>query len=344
MAIQPLQIPQAQAWSAGADFTPLAQLGQVYQQAQQNDLRRQTLAGLAQNNGQIDVRPLLASGDMSLAQLGINIMNNQTSQARDARDFAFRQQEAQRTQSNADRTYQLSADKTPTGFQRDASGALTPIPGGPADPEYKRLVGDRQNAPAGYRWVDPANPNAGMVAIPGGPGEKVDAEVAARLGLAQSFLGQLPDIKKRVAAGEITGPIDAARAYAGIGGPGEIRRQIDSGAEALLRMLTGAGMNNQEASQYIRRYQFSPTDTAETLISKLNQLERELNSVGETVGRGRGGWTPPGTAQPQAAPQAPQASAPQGGQPPRIMSPQQYNALPSGATYIAPDGSQRTKR
>jgi hypothetical protein len=182
----------------------------------------------------------------------------------------------------------------PSGFQRDAvSGGLTPIPGGPADPNYLRQKGDRQNAPSGYVWVDPNDPSKGMTAIPGGPGEKVDAEVAARLGLAKSFLGELPDIKARVEAGGITGPIDAAQAYMGMGGPGEIRRKMDSGAEALLRMLTGAGMNKEEASQYVRRYQFSPTDKKETVISKLNQLERELNSFGETVGRGRGGWTPP---------------------------------------------------
>jgi hypothetical protein len=183
---------------------------------------------------------------------------------------------------------------TPAGFEPDPiKGGLKPIAGGPADPEYLRQKGDKQNAPSGYVWNDPANPSAGMSAIPGGPGEKIDAEVAGRLGLAKSFLGELPEIKRRVEAGELTGAIDATKAKAGIGGPGEIRRKIDSGAEALLRMLTGAGMNKEEASEYTRRYKFSMTDTSETVISKLNQLEQELNSVGETVGKGRGGWTSP---------------------------------------------------
>lgn len=195
-----------------------------------------------------------------------------------------------------------SASKIPAGFQADAeSGGLKPIPGGPADPAYLRTKGDRQNAPSGYRWVNPEKPNEGMVPIPGGPGEKVDAEVAGRLGLARSFLAQLPEIRKRVEAGEITGPIDAGMAKLGMGGPGEIRRQMDSGAEALLRMLTGAGMNMEEAKDYTRRYRFDPTDNSKTVVSKLTQLERELNSVGETIGKGRGGWTPPGAqSQPQA--------------------------------------------
>jgi hypothetical protein len=183
----------------------------------------------------------------------------------------------------------------PSGFEPDpVKGGLRPIAGGPADPEYLRGKPDKQNAPSGYVWNDPSDPSKGMTAISGGPGEKVDAEVAARLGLAKSFLGELPDIKKRVEAGELTGIIDASKAKLGVGGPGEIRRKIDSGAEALLRMLTGAGMNKEEAAEYTRRYKFSPTDSASTVISKLNQLEQELTSVGETVGKGRGGWTPPG--------------------------------------------------
>lgn len=191
---------------------------------------------------------------------------------------------------------QVSGRKNlPAGFEPDpVKGGLRPIAGGPADPEYLRGKPDKQNAPSGYVWNDPADPSKGMTAIPGGPGEKVDAEVAARLGLAKSFLGELPDIKRRVEAGELTGVVDASKAYMGVGGPGEIRRKIDSGAEALLRMLTGAGMNKDEAKEYTRRYKFSPTDSASTVISKLNQLEQELTSVGETVGKGRGGWTPPG--------------------------------------------------
>jgi hypothetical protein len=182
----------------------------------------------------------------------------------------------------------------PAGFEPDpVKGGLKPIAGGPADPEYLRGKPDKQNAPSGYVWNDPANPSAGMTAIPGGPGEKVDAEVAARLGLAKSFLSQLPEIKRKVDAGEATGLFDGAMGKAGIGAQGEIRRQIDSGAEALLRMLTGAGMNKEEAAEYTRRYKMAPLDSAKTLRSKLDQLEQELTSVGETVGKGRGGWTPP---------------------------------------------------
>lgn len=214
----------------------------------------------------------------------------------------FRKQEAGRDQANteADRALRvqeigireraLNKRDVPSGFEPSPEGGLRPIKGGPNDPEYLRTKGDRQNAPSGYAWNDPSDPSKGLKAIPGGPGEKVDAEVAGRLGLAKNFLSQLPEIKADVANGDATGAWDATKAYAGVGKPGAIRRKIDSGAEALLRMLTGAGMNKDEAAEYTRRYKLSPTDTAANVIDKLTQLEGELNSVGETVGKGRGGW------------------------------------------------------
>lgn len=336
MVVPTLQIPGYAAPTA-IDFSPLANLGNVYQKAQQNAVRKQTLASLGQGGGPLDygdaARKLLSVGDtqgaMSLAQLG----NSQ-------RDFAFRQQEAQRAQGNADRSFglqeRLAANKDlPSGFQRSPAGGLQPIPGGPADPSYKRQVTDRQNAPAGYKWKDPNDPDAGLVAIPGGPGEKIPAEVAARLGLAKSFLGQLPEIRKRVEAGELTGPIDGPMAYFNIGGAGELRRQISSGSEALLRNLTGAGMNYDEAKKYVARYEPEINDSATTISSKLNQLERELRSVNDVVSKGRGGSV---LGQPES-PTAPQRQQ----QPGQISSKAQFDALPSGSVFTAPDGSRRVK-
>lgn len=192
-----------------------------------------------------------------------------------------------------DGTVKLLADysddkKAPAGYQWK-DGKLEFIAGGPADPKVKRELGERQNAPPGYRWVDPADPAKGMVAIPGGPGEKVDAQVAARLGLAQSFLDQLPQIRDAVKKGKGTGPFDAAMAYMGLSEQGELRRRIESGTEALLRNLTGAGMNQTEAAEYARRYKLQPQDTVSSVLSKMDQLERELQYTMEAVGKGRGG-------------------------------------------------------
>lgn len=124
MAVQPLNLP-GYAAPQTLDFSSLANLGQVYKQANQDATRQATLAQLGQGD-KIDPRVLLASGDMSLANLGVTLQNQQTQGERDSRDFAFREQESKRAQSNADRSYGLQsraaarADQGPveTGAQR----------------------------------------------------------------------------------------------------------------------------------------------------------------------------------------------------------------------------------
>lgn len=183
--------------------------------------------------------------------------------------------------------YLGKGEAAPSGYQKAPDGTLKFIPGGPADPTVRRALGERNNAPPGYRWVDEADPNKGLVAIPGGPAEKITPEVSSRIGLADSFLGQLPKIRETLSAGGATGPMDAFMAKIGQGRAGEVKRQIDSGAEALLRNLTGAGMSQSEASDYAGRYKLQPWDTVESITSKMNQLERELQFVKATVTRGR---------------------------------------------------------
>lgn len=150
------------------------------------------------------------------------------------------------------------------------------------------VPGERQSVPSGYRY---AADGKTLEAIAGGPAEKVDAQVAARIGLAESFLGQLPEIRKRVNAGQATGPGGAIKGALGYGDAGELRRQVASGAEALLRNLTGAGMSIPEANKYIKRYEIEALDTTDVsrINSKLNQLERELKFTLEAVKKGRGG-------------------------------------------------------
>lgn len=299
MAIQPLQLPQAQRMTP--DITPtLSSLANMINQGQQ----RQTLAaigkGLADGTITYDqaAGSMLAAGNqqgaLALAQLGMNKANTAYNHQRDAIGDQWRQLESARQQGNTERTIGLqeraiNRRELPAGFEHSPYGGLQPIPGGPADPNYKRGVADNPHAPPGYKWADPNNQDAGLVAIPGGPGEKIPAEVAARLGLAKSFLGQLPDIRKRVEAGEVTGLVDGIRGVTNVGGPGEIRRQISSGADALLRNLTGAGMSVDEAKRYVARYEPQWNDSSKTVVSKLDQLERELRSVTDVVSKGRGG-------------------------------------------------------
>ena len=68
-----------------------------------------------------------------------------------------------------------------------------------------------------------------------------------------------------------------------------IRRELTAGAEALTRMLTGAGMNANEAEREKSQYLPQPHDTAESLANKVSQLRRRLEATIEQAQKGRGG-------------------------------------------------------
>ncbi|WP_427026600.1 hypothetical protein ACP4J4_20235 (plasmid) [Aureimonas ureilytica] len=144
-------------------------------------------------------------------------------------------------------------------------------------------------APSGFMY-DPADPTR-LKPIPGGPGEQIGGENAGRIGIAQSFLDDLPSIRQEVQQGGVTGVYDAVVGRAGFGQQGRLYARIESGADALQRMLSGAGMPESEAAAYARRYMPSPTDSADIVDQKLGQLERELSSQMSIVMRGRGGVT-----------------------------------------------------
>jgi hypothetical protein len=159
------------------------------------------------------------------------------------------------------------------------------------------IGGEGYKVPAGYMPADPADPSKGVVAIPGGPATEIPGEQAARVGMAESFLEDIPGIKTDIGAGKTTGPIDWAAGKAGIGEAGRVRARIESGVDALQRSLTGAGMPASEAATYARRYLPGPLDDAKIAADKLAQLEKELKRISDVLQRGRkvkgseGGWT-----------------------------------------------------
>ena len=142
--------------------------------------------------------------------------------------------------------------------------------------------------PTGFE-PDPNNPGA-IKPIPGGPGTQLPAEVAGRIGLADSFMQDYPKLRQSISNGDVTGAFDRGMAGNNSSSPqAQIMRQIQSGTDALQRMLTGAGMPASEAEGYARRYLPTYTDDAASMTQKIDQLKKELLSVRETVMRGRGG-------------------------------------------------------
>jgi hypothetical protein len=87
MAISPISWPQAN-FNSNMDFTQLGKLGDVYKAAQADERRQTALAALGGSPEQ-DTATLLRSGDMGLAQLGINMRNRTTDQGREDARYAI---------------------------------------------------------------------------------------------------------------------------------------------------------------------------------------------------------------------------------------------------------------
>lgn len=138
MAVPQLQIPQLGAVSGGIDFAPLANLGKVYEEAQRKrNLQEALSGGIDPNNPQslsalaAKVLPYDSTTGLSLAQLGNTAANRQ-------QDLSWRQQEAQRAQQNADRSFGLqarAADRADEGPVETASQRAQAARANGVDPE-----------------------------------------------------------------------------------------------------------------------------------------------------------------------------------------------------------------
>ncbi|RIY03498.1 hypothetical protein D3218_01700 [Aureimonas flava] len=171
-------------------------------------------------------------------------------------------------------------------------------------PDGTVQIGGGPKLPANF-MPDPENPGA-VKPIPGGPGEQLPAELAGRIAIADSFLGQAGALREQLAAGGATGLLD--RFQAGNNASSDqagIYRQLQSGADALQRLLTGAGMTESEAAIYAGRYLPGYTDSAESAVAKLDQMTREIENARAAALRGRGGIgadvTPNGANAPKGA-------------------------------------------
>lgn len=333
MAINGLQLPSSHGFTP--DITPtLANLVNTINAGQKQQQIAQTLSSLQPGpNGQIDPTPLLKSGNMSLAQLGIGILNNQTAQARDARDFAFRQTEAQRAQGNADRSFGLqsrAADRadedkftpvkitnpdgtTSTGAFNPRTGQTTMAPGQTSQPTNPYSYGkqnENQSKDSGY--ANRLFRAEGVLRDP--------KSIAAAESLYQRGLDNLPmGVGNYLQSSDYQRYDQAARDF----------------VNAVLRRESGAAINQSEFDNAYRQYLPRPGDSKEVLAEK---QRNRIEAIKGIAGGGGPNYRPPFTFGENG--QLVPAQAKQSG----TITQEQYNALPSGTPYTAPDGSQRVKR
>lgn len=138
------------------------------------------------------------------------------------------------------------------------------------------------------------DPNTGQPIMTTGDtsmnGTSIPSEVGARIGLGQEFLqNDYNPILKSIRAGEVTGVGNYAAGSFGRGAPGEVHRRMASGADALKRALTGAGMSVAESNDYASRYQPVWSDDAATLERKLIGLKSDLEAVANGAIKGKAG-------------------------------------------------------
>lgn len=375
MAVSPLQIP-GYARQPDADFSSLAQLPQIYQKAQAEQMRRQTLADLGQG-GNIDPMKLIASGDTTLANLGMQHMAKQEQAKRDERDFAFRQQESQRAQGNADRSYGLQAqtaartNRSPeeTASQRAAVASQYGIQ--PGTQEFKAFVlngelptkttasgVEQRQAEATKAGLTPDNPGYQSFILTG----KMPREDAQPLTatdkkaileadeMVQVNTAAIDALKqaKTLSKEAFTGPLAGQRGYAAsflgessdIGKAGaattDLNNLVTSNALGQLKAIFGGAPTEGERKILldIQGSANQPDAVRQKIYDRaiaLADKRLEFNRKRSDELRGGQFYKPPGSMTRAPVQQT------QG------ITQQQYNALPSGTPFTAPDGTQRVK-
>jgi hypothetical protein len=144
MAIQPIVSPNYASINSSADFSPLGKLGDQYQAYQDRARKQAALAGLGQGT-EPDANTLIRSGDAGLVQLGINMRNRLTDQAREDVRYGVtdkRAEEQLQLSRNADTRAATAAERANMTPAEIAAEKIAALPQGtdPASPFAQRYV------------------------------------------------------------------------------------------------------------------------------------------------------------------------------------------------------------
>ena len=341
MAIAPLQLP-GYATPQSLDFSSLANLGQVYKQASADANRQATLAQLGQGD-KIDPRVLLASGDMSLANLGVQIQNRQQDQERQARQDS-RQIERDKVsdansaaylriaQSNAARANEdkplikevTDPNTGSTSFVRinPRTGELSPL-GSPmpaSQPNNPFSGGGKFNEGQGKAagFTDRMLQSEGILSGVGGQGGVQGQGTSA----VQTALSAIPGVGNYLTSADRQKYEQAKRDF----------------INAQLRRESGAAISPTEFDSANKQYFPTPGDSAEVIQQKSANRRAAIEALGREGGpsyKPKYTFDEGGRVTPYGQPKPSQASGP--------ISKAQYDSLPSGSTFTAPDGSVRVK-
>lgn len=337
----------------------LSGLGDTIAAQRKEAARRQAFADINRPDGTADfqkaVLGLAQAGDVEgatrLSQLAGALEDRKFRQSTDARDFAFRQSEAQRAQANADREnafrvkqaerekYTIKEIEDPvTGvktLQRvKTEGPEGPI-GGPApsggasagNPFGFGKFNNEQGKAAGFtdRMLQSEGILSGRAAPAGQEGPPVPGVQNEGTSFTQANLSRIPLVGNYLTGKDRQRYEQAKRDF----------------INAQLRRESGAAISASEFENADKQYFPVPGDerNPEVIAQKQANRRAAIEAMGREGGpsyRPKATFGAEGTITPVAQPSA--APAPN-----RPISKEQYDALPSGSTFIAPDGSRRVK-
>jgi hypothetical protein len=150
-------------------------------------------------------------------------------------------------------------------------------------------VGDTK-APTGYEWVVGPDGKMTLAAIKGGPATTLPADLAARVGIIDTFnvLGA-PQIDEAIKNGSFANDNYTFRLglASNTGEAANIYRQFELGQEAIRRSLSGAALTESEVKDYAARYLPKVIDSEETIKSKYRDLKMTINAIKDSITSGR---------------------------------------------------------
>lgn len=210
----------------------------------------------------------------------------------------------------ATKNQEASRGLKPTAGQQDYEYAMRQLRerGVPEDklPTYQEFAKPKSRG-ISFKGADGTEIQIGGDDNGGYGGTSLPAEVGGRVGLGDNFIkNDYPEVLKMIEAGDATGPIDYLKGTFGRGNSGIVQRRMATGADALRRGLTGAGMSASESEEYAQRYLPIPTDDAATLKLKAEGLKADLEAVTSGAIKGKAGDVAgylPGAPKPKTAPE-----------------------------------------
>lgn len=363
MAIAPLNIP-GYAQPQSIDWTPLNQLGKEIQVQRKQAALGDIMSGADFNNPQslqalaTQAYALDPQTGLTLANLGIQQANTQYQRGRDEKSDAWRQQESERAQRNADRSYGLQAraaaradeDKWTISKVDNPDGTSSLVRVNPRTGQ-SMLLSPTGGAPvagsppvgnpfsAGGKFNEGQGKAAGFTdrmllsegilsGVDGGNG--VQGQGASAI---QTGVGAIPGVGNYLISGDRQKYEQARRDF----------------INAQLRRESGAAVSPSEFDSAQKQYFPSPGDSAEVIAQKTANRRAAISAMGRESGPSyrpkyafdeKGRVVTYGYQPKQSQPSANTQTS----RPANVgISQQQYNSLPSGSVFTAPDGTQRIK-